>query len=98
MVAPAAPLSIVYGPRLPRPLDTTLGQLLRNQAKIRSNRIALISQHQNELITYDDLNSRSDVLAQALFAFGIRKGDRVAVMLGNRSEYIDVSYSMLQYL
>jgi non-ribosomal peptide synthetase component E (peptide arylation enzyme) len=52
--------------------------------------VAVISHQQNEIITYAELHSISDNLAAGLLATGVKRGDRVAVMLGNRSEYIHV--------
>lgn len=64
---------------------------MRRQCKKYGNNIAVISQHQNEIITYSELNKRSDELAAGMLAVGVKRGDRVAVLLGNRSEYVDVS-------
>lgn len=40
-------------------------------------------------VTYGELDSRSDRLAQALLGNGLQPGDRVAVWLGNCVEYIE---------
>ncbi|GAC1324142.1 MAG: long-chain fatty acid--CoA ligase [Mycobacteriales bacterium] len=40
--------------------------------------------------TYAELDERSSRLAQALLAHGLRRGDRVAIWLGNCLDYIDV--------
>ena len=52
--------------------------------------MAVISQQQDEIITYAELHDISDNLAAGLLATGVKRGDRVAVMLGNRSEYVHV--------
>jgi long-chain acyl-CoA synthetase len=52
--------------------------------------VAVISQQQDEIITYAELHNISDNLAAGLHATGVKRGDRVAVMLGNRSEYVHV--------
>lgn len=84
-------LSIIHGPSLPPLRRLTWGNLLRQQCREHSNDIAVISQHQNEILTYQDLHLRSDALAVGLLEAGVEQGDRVAVLLGNRSEYVDVS-------
>jgi long-chain acyl-CoA synthetase len=42
-------------------------------------------------LTYAGLNERSSRLAQAMLAVGLRTGDRVAIVLGNRLEYCEVA-------
>jgi mevalonyl-CoA ligase len=89
-------LSIIHGPSLPALRRLTLGNLLRQQCREHSNDIAVISQHQNEILTYQDLHLRSDDLAVGLLDAGVGQGDRVAVLLGNRSEYVDVSTQLFK--
>ena len=84
-------LSIIHGPTSPSLLRLTFGKLLQQRAQHNAKDVALISQRQNEVLTYGDLHRRSNELAAALIGQGVVKGDRVAVMLGNRSEYVDVS-------
>jgi acyl-CoA synthetase (AMP-forming)/AMP-acid ligase II len=45
-------------------------------------------------ISYGDFRRRVRRLANALFAAGIRKGDRVAVLLGNCPEYLECYYAI----
>src|SRR5262245_14685890 len=42
-------------------------------------------------LTYAGLNERSSRLAQAMLALGLRTGERVAIMLGNRLEYGEIA-------
>jgi non-ribosomal peptide synthetase component E (peptide arylation enzyme) len=50
----------------------------------------VVSRHQNERLSYDALNRRSNSLARGLLKIGVRKGDRVAVSLGNNIEHATV--------
>src|ERR1700761_354278 len=84
-------LAIIHGPPLPELQHFTWGELLRRHCQRHSADIALISAHQGQVSTYGELNHRSDILGAAFLDAGIRKGDRVAVLLDNRSEYVDVS-------
>lgn len=84
-------LSIISGPRSPALLSWTFNDLLNERFKHSPQDIAVISQHQNDSITYSDLKWRSEQLAAGLFSIGVRQGDRVAILLGNRAEYVDVS-------
>lgn len=86
-------LSVIRGPAIPPLLNLTFGELTRRQSRKHADEVAVISQHQNEIITYSQLHKYSDDLAAGMIALGINRGDRVAVLLGNRSEYVHVRRS-----
>ncbi len=44
-----------------------------------------------EAITWRELESRTDAIAKGLRALGIEKGDRIAILMLNRSEWIEVT-------
>lgn len=52
---------------------------------------AVVSRAQGRRLTYDKLDHDSNKLARGLRELGVRKGDRVAVSLGNNLEYAVVS-------
>jgi acyl-CoA synthetase (AMP-forming)/AMP-acid ligase II len=43
--------------------------------------------------TYGELNSRVNRLAQALLSLGVRKGDGVALLVGNRIEHLEITFA-----
>ena len=47
----------------------------------------MIAHSQRQNLTYEELDSQSNALARGLQKLGVRKGDRVAVKLGNGIEY-----------
>lgn len=47
----------------------------------------MISRSQRQRLTYEELNSKSTALANGLRQSGVKKGDRVAVSLGNNIEF-----------
>lgn len=49
--------------------------------------LSVIARHQNDTATYAALDARSNALARGLESVGVRKGHRVAVMLGNSMEH-----------
>lgn len=51
---------------------------------------SVISRHQNTILTYEELDQRSNALARGLAKRGVRKGDACAVMLGNNVEFATV--------
>ena len=50
----------------------------------------MISAHQQKTLTYDALDRDSNALARGLAKLGVKKGDRVAVSLGNNVEFATV--------
>ena len=44
-------------------------------------------------ITYGELNARVNQLAHGLLAMGVRKGDAVACMVGNRIEHLEIIFA-----
>src|SRR2546428_1283176 len=68
------------------PRSRTLGDLLDEAARARPDADAVIVRGQR--LTYGALRARADELARALLAVGVRKGDRVAVLLPNRPEWL----------
>ena len=46
--------------------------------------------------TYGDANARADAAAHALVAAGVRRGDRVALYLGNSPSYLESFYGVMK--
>ncbi len=66
-----------------------LGEILRVHAKKYPEKLAVKSWDGNAW-SYSDLNVRTDKLANGLLDMGLRKGDRVATMLFNCTEFVEV--------
>ncbi|TKX27290.1 peroxisomal-coenzyme A synthetase-like protein 1 [Elsinoe australis] len=56
----------------------------------------VISRHQQTTLSYHDLDTRSNALARGLQERGVRKGDRVAVSLGNNIEFAVTTYALFK--
>ncbi|KAJ5149189.1 hypothetical protein N7448_000767 [Penicillium atrosanguineum] len=56
----------------------------------------VISKHQNDRVTYSGLDTRSNALARGLESVGVKKGDRVGVMLGNSMEFAVATYALFK--
>ncbi|KAI0425427.1 hypothetical protein F5Y09DRAFT_334973 [Xylaria sp. FL1042] len=78
----------------PRTIDKTFGCLLREQAKKRLSSLLVTSDHQKRSLTYAQANNRSDQLAKGLASPGAKKGDRVAILMGNDVEYVEVFFCL----
>jgi acyl-CoA synthetase (AMP-forming)/AMP-acid ligase II len=57
---------------------------------------SVISKHQNIRVSYDDLHTQSTALAHGLAGIGVKKGDRVAVSLGNNVEFAIATYAVFK--
>ena len=62
-------------------------QCLKAHGALLDESYSVISRHQGARLTYGALDNKSRAFAQGLLALGVKKGDRVAVMLGNNIEY-----------
>jgi len=68
------------------PAGRTLGALLDEMAAARPHAEAVVSR--DTRLTFAALRARVDELARALLAVGVGRGDRVAVLLPNRPEWL----------
>jgi fatty-acyl-CoA synthase len=57
------------------------------------NKAAAISARTGEVITYAELDARSNRLAQLLWADGLRRGDHIAVFLENHLRYFEIAWA-----
>lgn len=69
-----------------------LGQILKLNAKKFPNTIAL--KDEKKSYTYPEVNKRVNKLAHSLLSLGLKKGDKVAVLLENSIEIIEIYLSM----
>ncbi|KAJ5908134.1 hypothetical protein N7495_000816 [Penicillium taxi] len=84
------------GPSNPPLIESTVGQHFAKIVADHGDRTAVISRHQNDRISYASLDARSNALARGLESVGVRKGDRVGVMLGNSMEYAVATYALFK--
>ncbi|CAG7965301.1 unnamed protein product [Penicillium nalgiovense] len=84
--------SYARGPSGPPLIDSTVGEHFAKIVAECGDRTAVISRHQNDRATYASLDTRSNALARGLESLGVRKGERVGVMLGNSMEYAVVRW------
>ncbi|KAI6712986.1 hypothetical protein JHW43_004455 [Diplocarpon mali] len=88
--------SYAAGPTEPPLLTHTIPQHFSSIVSLHGDRTALISRAQDAQLTYRDLDERSTALAHGLREKGVRKGERVAVSLGNGWECGVVSYAVFK--
>jgi fatty-acyl-CoA synthase len=78
-------------PEFQAPSRYTLGGMLDEMARTRGDHPALI--HFDETIGYRELQQRAHEAARALLALGVRRGDRVGVLLGNQPEWMVMCFA-----
>jgi crotonobetaine/carnitine-CoA ligase len=76
----------------PQPPGRVLGEWLREEAALDPDREFV--QCASDWMTLNELDRRSDRVAAALQLLGVRKGDRIAVNLPNRIEYVVLIYAI----
>ena len=64
-----------------------------HHAKTRPEKAAAIHARSGEVLTYAELDARSNQLAQLFWAQGLRRGDHVAVFLENHLRYFEVFWA-----
>jgi acyl-CoA synthetase (AMP-forming)/AMP-acid ligase II len=69
-----------------------VGNIIRFNARNYPEKEALVCGE--ERLTYRQLNDRVNSLANALSKLGVRKGDNLAIMLQNCSEYIEIYFAL----
>jgi crotonobetaine/carnitine-CoA ligase len=70
----------------------TVGEILRVAARRDPDGVAVLFEDQR--VRYADLDAQADALAAGLRARRVRPGDRVAVLLGNRPEFLVANFGV----
>ncbi|MCJ1276579.1 hypothetical protein MMC21_004385 [Puttea exsequens] len=88
--------SYTRGPAEPPLLEQTVGQHFASIVSRFGDRTAVVSRHQQTRLTYDALNKQSDAFGRGMWDRGVKKGDRVAVSLGNNVEFAIATYGLFK--
>jgi long-chain acyl-CoA synthetase len=65
----------------------TLGEALRRTAAAHPHVVAIRTLNDDVVLTWADVRERVDALARGLAGLGVRRGDTVALLMGNRVEF-----------
>ncbi|MFT4677760.1 MAG: fatty-acyl-CoA synthase [Candidatus Azotimanducaceae bacterium] len=63
------------------------------QADVRPNKVAIVDLDTERSVTYKALDDRAEALAAGLQANGIKKGDRIALLMPNCPEFFDIQFA-----
>lgn len=75
-------------------MDINIGQLLTNRARLSGEREAYVDSKSGLRLTFSELNQRCNQVANVLLAKGVKKGDRVAIMLMNSAEFFEAYFAI----
>ena len=75
-------------------LKMNIGYLLTNSAGKYPERLAVISQEGRH--TYKVVNERTNRLAHAMLKAGLKKGDRIAILLRNSSYFVEAYFAAVK--
>ena len=75
-------------------LGLTHGFNLRRNASNFPNKLAVVDVEQNKRYTYRQFNERVNRLGNALLEQGVSKGDKVAMLMGDRVEFLEFMYAL----
>lgn len=68
-----------------------VGEILTRNARKFPDKVAVV--HEGRSVTYRELNERVNRLANALLHLGLKKGERVGVLLHNCPEFVEVYFA-----
>lgn len=71
-----------------------IGDLLRRRATISPDREAIVDLAAGQRFSYAELNARINAMCHALADAGVSKGDRVALLMFNGSEFVECFYAI----
>eukprot|EP01041_Mallomonas_annulata_P023533 gene23533-44064_t len=74
------------------PVSRTIAALVSEMARRFPHREALVAEGQR--MTFAQLAVAVDALAASLLRHGIRKGDKVAILMGNRIEWVVADFAI----
>ena len=75
-------------------MKNNIGLLLAKRALINPLREAYIDSQSGLRLTFEELNSRSNQIANSLMAHGVKPGDRVALALMNSAEFLEAYFAI----
>ena len=75
-------------------MKNNVGNLLAKRAFLHPDKEAFVDVHQNKRLTYSQFNGNANRTANALVSIGVKKGDRVGILLMNCAEYMELFFAI----
>lgn len=86
-------LAVAQGDASPALLNMGMHDVLRDAAIRYPDRVAVTSIWQNASLSFHELDEEAEIAASALWASGVRPGDRVGIWSANRWEWVVVQFA-----
>lgn len=71
-----------------------IGDFLARRARLNPGREAYVDGKSGLRLTFSELNNRCNQAANALLASGVQKGDRVALLMMNSAEFVELYFAL----
>ncbi|KAF3385397.1 putative acyl-CoA synthetase YngI [Penicillium rolfsii] len=84
------PLALVQGPPEPPLWVVNLESVLNEKAEQHHEKPAVIFPWQKQQLSFEQLRQRGQLVAASLLGAGVKHGDCVGIIAGNRYEYLEV--------
>ena len=75
-------------------MKNNIGLLLYNRASLNPDREAYVDGQSGERLSFAQLNSRCNRVANALVDIGVKTGDRVAIAVMNSAEFVEAYFAV----
>ena len=85
--------SILAGPLEPPLWDMTLGELLKQRATEGPSNPCIVFPEVHHRATYELLYKKTLSAAKGLLSGGVRHGDRIGILAGNCSPYVELLFA-----
>jgi len=72
----------------------SIGKLVAKRAEISPGKEAFVEHHRDLRLTFRQQDLRANRTANMLTHLGVQKGDRVAILMANSAEYMDLYYAL----
>src|SRR3954469_8587372 len=78
--------------------ETNLGYFFADSVERLPNKVAVIDLHggRERQITYSQLDERSDRAAGLVRSLGVKPGERVGMIVGNRVEFLEIFFGAMR--
>jgi mevalonyl-CoA ligase len=84
------PLAVVNGSSNKALWSVNLESVLHERATQYNDRPAVIFPWQNKQLSFSELHQRAKIVAASLLCAGVKHGDCIGIIAGNRYEYLEV--------
>ena len=75
-------------------MKNNIGLILTRRADINADREGYVDSQSGLRLTFGELNTRTNQVANALVELGVEKGDRVGIMMMNSAEFIESYFAI----